>query len=313
MPDKLTSQEIRQINGSVDMFQNMPKGHEIGFTHKVFAQNCLPYKSLGDNVTSYVRINGNSGLKIEAGSVWDSRCNQFVTPGLPYGGGARLALFFIITEAKRTGKARIDLGNSFTEWANHLYGVGTPNGRKHNLDGRQIKRQQDQMIRLSSCTFTLGIGDGDHSFTNSGKLVKNIELWTPKNKNQKMLWPSYIELSQEFFDSLTKAIILVDLRAIMHLSGKPMAMDIYTWLAQRLWYVEQGKTAFVDWGSLKSQFCQSNNQPMKDFKKAFRGNLKKALMEYSQSRKAVNWNDKGLYLKRAPPPVPPKGQNPLLL
>lgn len=310
--NELTKQETRQVEGWIDMFTNPPKGDEVGFTHKAFGQNCLPYNNPGDDVREYVRKNGNSGLKIEAGSIWDNDLQDFVEIGLPYGGGARLGIIYFITEAKRTKSRRIQLGNSFTHWANKIYGVGKPNGRKYNLDSRQLKRLENQIFRLSACTFTLGVGNENGSKTSRGQMVTDIELWKPQHPNQGVLWQSYVELGEQFFESIQHSSILVDLRAIMHLAGKPMAMDIYTWIAQRLWYIPKGKVQRISWVALKSQFCQSEEQRMADFKKHFRKNLKVALGEYPKARTSVKVTAQGLELKSAPPAIPPQEQNYLL-
>ena len=288
-----------------------PEGDDFGFTHKALSQNPLPYKNPGD-VKEYLRRSGNTALSIEAGKVYDGRLNDFITPGIPYGGGARLALFYIMTEAIRRGNKHIELGNSFTSWANELYGVGQKNGRKHHLDSRQLKRLQDQMARIASCSFTLGYSREGRSYTDSGKLVKSLELWTPKDETQRVLWPSYIVLGEEFYNSLHNAKILVDLRAIMHLAGKPMAMDIYTWLAQRLYRISSNDSHFIAWTNLKEQFCQAPDQAMNHFKKYFRSNLQKAIAEYPESRSSVQIDGKGLTLTKAMPPIPPNGQTFLL-
>ena len=56
-----------------------------------------------------------------------------------------------------------------------------------------------------------------------------------------MLWPSTIQFSPRYFESLMKHAVPLNETAIARLSHNAMALDVYTWLAQRLHRVEEAK------------------------------------------------------------------------
>jgi hypothetical protein len=101
-----------------------------------------------------------------------------------------------------------------------------------------------------------------------------------------------------------------------------MALDIYSWLAQRLHRIEPGKPQTVSWLSLHGQFGQGYNPERIDkFRQVFRVALGKVLRVYRTARMEdskggrprrffVNgqalWREdpvQGLKLFHSPPPV----------
>jgi hypothetical protein len=71
-----------------------------------------------------------------------------------------------------------------------------------------------------------------------------------------VLWPSTVEFSLRYFESLVQHAVPLDEEAVARLSHSAMALDVYTWLAQRLHRVNPAKPAFVPWVSLWEQFGQ---------------------------------------------------------
>ena len=56
----------------------------------------------------------------------------------------------------------------------------------------------------------------------------------PKDADQRVLWPSTVTLSADYFASLQQHAVPLDPRAIAALAGSALALDVYVWLAQRL-------------------------------------------------------------------------------
>ena len=52
------------------------------------------------------------------------------------------------------------------------------------------------------------------------------------------------------------------------LAASSMALDVYVWLAQRLYRVPAGRPQFVDWNSLHEQFGQGYER-VRDFRRRF--------------------------------------------
>ena len=88
-----------------------------------------------------------------------------------------------------------------------------------------------------------------------------------------------------------------------------MALDVYVWLAQRLYRVQPGKPQFVDWASLYGQFGQGFAR-VRDFRRRFLHTLGQVGAAYPAAKMAAD--DRGLTLEHSPPPVAPK-QTRLLL
>ncbi len=131
-----------------------------------------------------------------------------------------------------------------------------------------------------------------------------------------------MQLSHDYFQSLTNHAVPLDEAHIAALSHSALALDIYTWLAQRLHRIPAGKPARVSWPALHGQFGQGYDpERIDNFRRVFRVALKEVLTAYkaarvddddpkpprlySQGGRAV-WREKpakGLTLHNSPPPV----------
>jgi hypothetical protein len=96
--------------------------------------------------------------------------------------------------------------------------------------------------------------------------------------------------------------IPLDNRALAVLAHNSMALDMYSWLAQRLHRIPVGETHFIAWLSLKAQFGQGYDR-MADFKRAFRRNLAMVKSQYSDA-KIEEVTNKGFNLRMSSPPIP---------
>src|SRR5271155_2317618 len=113
----------------------------IDFLHTVQCQCGIPYKNPGDEVREWDRKQGNTSLRIEAGSAIDPRTGDFTKLGLPYGEKPRLVLIHLATEAVRTGSPVVDVEESMTAFARSL-GLET--------NGQQLRSLKDQLARLAA-------------------------------------------------------------------------------------------------------------------------------------------------------------------
>lgn len=80
-------------------------------------------------------------------------------------------------------------------------------------------------------------------------------------------------LSHEFFATLAEHAVPLDPRAIHALQKSALALDVYTWLAHRLWRIKKPDGVKLSWRNLKEQFGQEYADP-KDFKKSFAARCK---------------------------------------
>ncbi len=117
------------------------------------------------------------------------------------------------------------------------------------------------------------------------------------------MWNSNVRLSDDYFNSLVNHAIPLDERALAALSNNALALDLYSWLAQRLHRVEKGKPEFIPWAALKEQFGEGYGEMYK-FKQKVRETLKLVHLQYRAARFSEEKN-KGLWLEHSAPPIPP--------
>ena len=168
---------------------------------------------------------GNATLRIEAGSALDPKTNEFVKLGLPYGEMPRLVLIHLASEAIRTNSAVVDVEGSMTAFARSL-GIDT--------SGPQLRHLKEQLTRLANSTVRMGFVEEGHAVQVNTQIVAAIDLWYPTEPSQKILWPSTVRLSGDFFASLGRHAVPLDNRAIRGIAHSSLALDTYTWLAQRM-------------------------------------------------------------------------------
>ncbi|GAB3963682.1 hypothetical protein GCM10028806_00060 [Spirosoma terrae] len=270
------------------------------FQHSVLCQTFLPYRNPGDDVTLWQQKQGNANLAVSATPYLNPQTEQYEILGIPYGPKARLILSHINTEAIRTQQQTINVEESMTAFIKSI-GLGT--------DGRTIKEVKEQLRRLSASTLSLGFTNGTRSVQVDLKIVKAFDVWFPKNDGQRVLWPSTVVLSDDYFKSLMNHAIPLDERALAALSNNAMAMDIYSWLAQRLHRIPENKPQFITWQALKDQFGQGYDR-MDNFKAIFRKTLHMAMKQYPNSlSKVEEVLNKGFNISYAQPPILPRNLN----
>ena len=281
----------RRLLDAAEAIRCEPQPDTIFFQHTVLCQTTLPYRNPGEGVRSWQRVNGSVHLEINAGKALHPELGRLVEIGLPYGTKPRLILAHLNTEALRHGSPVVDVEGSLTSFVKRL---------KLSTSGRNINTIKDQLTRLAASHITLGIMNGAEAVTINSQVVTAFNLWFPKDGEQRVLWPSTVRLSAEYFDSLTKHAVPLDDRALMALSGSAMALDVYAWLAQRLHRIERGKRASVPWAALKAQFGWHYDR-MDHFKEDFRQTVRLVHSQYRAAK--IEPNGQGMLLRHSPPPV----------
>ncbi len=282
----------RLIDASAAIRAEPPE--RIDFLHTIQCQIGIPYKNPGDHVREWDRHQGNASLRIEAGSAIDPHTGEFVKLGLPYGEKPRLVLIHLASEAVRTGKPVVDVEGSMTGFARSL-GLET--------NGQQLKSLKDQLARLASATVRMGVVEEGRAVQVNTQFVSAFDLWFPKQADQRLLWPSTVRLSEEYFQSLGKHAVPLDHRAVAILASSSMALDVYSWLAQRLHRVPPGRPQMITWVALHEQFGQGFAR-VRDFRRRFLQTLHQVQAAYPNAR--LSATDVGVSLENSPPPVPPR-------
>lgn len=265
----------------------------ILYQHSVLCQTCLPFRDPGDQVRSVERANGLVSLVVAAGQAFHPDTRHFVDVGLPFGPKPRLVLYHLNAEALRTQSPVIELEDSLTAFVKRTLGL--------DPGGRTIRTVKDQLTRLSAADFRIGtvVSEG-RAVTLKGCVIEGFELWVARDPQQRVLWPTTVQFSQRYFESLVRHAVPLNEVAIARLSHSAMALDIYTWLAQRLHRIEESKRVLVPWTSLSEQFGQGYVR-IRKFRSVFLSALKQVKAVYPDAKLDVS--GEGMTLKHSRPPV----------
>jgi hypothetical protein len=259
----------------------------IDFQHAVLCQVGMPRRKQAER--SFQRVSGTASILLEAGKLWDGR--SWKEQPLPYGVRPRLAMIHVSSEAVRTQSRVVDIGNSTHDLLKRL-GVST--------SGRGYALFRSQMNALAVCRLSLGYTIGEHAVTVDAKPFKRFEAWLSPTGQQSAMWPGELELTEEFYDTLTAHAVPLDYRAIAALKHSSLALDVYSWLAHRLHRVSPKAGTRVSWANMHDQFGQEYLS-QKDFKREFKKALRQALAAYPTARIASV--DGGLILNNSPTPI----------
>lgn len=261
------------------------------FLHTVMCQVGMPRRAT--DARTFERHSGPFSVLLEAGRLWNGR--EWVEQPLPSGTIPRLVMVHLSSEAVRTRSRRIELGDSLRQFLQML-GLQTNGGQRGGYTGFHR-----QMNALAACRLLIGMEKAGKVVTVDAKPIKRFEAWLQQDEKQPTLWPGVLELSPEFYETLTEHAVPLDYRALSALKHSALALDIYTWLAHRLWRIARPQGNMLSWTNLREQFGQEYRNP-KDFKKEFREVLKQVMLVYPSAR--IEECIGGLLLKPSPPPIP---------
>jgi hypothetical protein len=96
------------------------------------------------------------------------------------------------------------------------------------------------MNRLAACRITLASGGDDDGYarTTDVKPFNDFIAWTANKSNgTRSFWPGAIKLTQEFYYTLTEHPVPLERKDLAALKHSALALDIYTFLAERLWRI----------------------------------------------------------------------------
>jgi hypothetical protein len=254
----------------------------IGIMHAGFSMTALPHKDIIETV--WVRQGGSVKLRIESGIDANDQ-----PVGVPFGSIARMILLYLQTEAVKTRSREIELGRSMNHW---LTSMGIDNG------GKTYRLVREQSKRLSLCRLTFYRQTDDATHITNGSFVRDAILPT-RNDDQLSLWKELIRLDEGFYQSLIDHPMPVREAAIRQIGHRSMAIDVYIWLAYRLYQLT--KPSPVSWAALFAQFG-GGYQHIRQFRAKFKEPLALALAAYPEAN--VTADDTGVLLYPSPSPVP---------
>ena len=183
----------------------------------------------------------------------------------------------VSSEAVRTQCRTVEVGDSVRQFLLRL-GMGDGGGPR---GGYTVFRQQIES--LAACRLTIGMQSEGRVVTVDAKPIKRFEAWLNHDGSQRTLWPGVLELSNEFYETLTHHAVPLDYRALAALRHSSLGLDLYTWLAHRLCRINRPQGVRLSWNNLREQFGQEYKMS-KDFKREVRNMLKQVCAVYPEAR-----------------------------
>ena len=285
----LTRNARRLIEAGNRIIQEPPDRND--FLHTVMCQVGMPRKAT--EARTFERHSGHISVQLEAGKLWNGR--EWVQQPLPYGTTPRLVMVHLSSEAIRTKSRRVEVGDSMRQFLLTL-GMGDGGGPRGGYTA--IRKQVEA---LAACRLTIGMNIEGRVVNVDAKPIKRFDAWLHQDGSQQTLWPGVMELSTDFYETLTNHAVPLDYRALSALKHSALALDIYTWLAHRLCRIDKFAGVMLSWQNLREQFGQEYAES-KDFKREFRDVLRQVSVVYPSAR--IEEVDGGIKLFESPPPIP---------
>ncbi|MET0369110.1 MAG: replication protein RepA [Methylobacterium sp.] len=234
--------------------------------HSVLALCGLPYRDPGA-VREFSRTYGRNSLNLIAGRLKDPTTGAFEAQGLPYGPKARLMLLHLCTEAVRQRSAVVQVADTLSGFMREM-GFAVTGGERGTI--RQFK---EQLNRLAACTMQIGLWDGrDSATTLNVPPFRSLELWRPRagEGDEVQDGGRTVRFDQEFYETLIRHALPVDMRAAKAFSGSARKLDLLFWLGYRLRALP--RPLRLTWSNLHQQFG-AENASIRSFRQGFKADL----------------------------------------
>lgn len=292
-----SKQTIRIIRAARDAWEESRFGdldNEQTYQHAGLCQNYFPRRQPKGLLPSeaWEKVNGRATLFVQPMPVRNPLTGKMQYLGIPYGPAVRLLLCHINTQALLQGKATIDIAHNMTAF---VKSIGLSDG------GKQLQIIKNQLARLASSSVSLAFETApDRTRNATAQIIREFDLWFPKDENQHIIWDSHLTLGTDYFESLLQHAVPLNPKHLGALSQNATAIDIYSWLAHRLPRIDE-KSIQLHWGVIKQQFGESYAE-MKGFKRDFIAALKLVKTQYQSANFEVV-QEKGLILHPSPPVI----------
>jgi hypothetical protein len=295
----ITGVAERRIEAASQMFDIQTDAPNLTFLNPILAQTSLPYVEPPANLPFYKCENGNVATTIVRGTLHNPYTKKFELQGYPYGVKPRLMLMYLCTQVTLHRKKEIYLGGSLKEFQNRL-------GIEHSTGGNtgSLRPTKEQLMRLTASHLQLFCSDYTnkrYSMIHPAPMIRKFDFWLPTGLHEVSKWEGMITIGDEVFQCLMEGNMPLRSEAIVALQNSPMALDMYSWLAFRLWRIKTSPLKPIPWSTLQNQFGPGYSRT-RDFKRAFKETLALVLKVYPEARISFDANDE-LILYRSKPPV----------
>jgi hypothetical protein len=300
---ELQAVKIARAAGDVAMMK-ADEARTLAFISRVLVQAFLPHSDTKE--LTWQRRNGNFTLTLKSGMGHEKGKTVFY--GLPYGTVPRLLLAWLNSEAVKNAQDKenqnpriINLGRSLSDFLEKI-GVAQTGGKRGGITS--FKKQAERLFRAEisvSCTGENYLAEHDMKVSDG-----RFFFWNEKDSKQPSLWESYIELSDRFYNLVTKTPVPLDWRILKEIKQSPMALDLYMWLTHRMSYLNE--PVVIKWETLQQQFGADIGR-IDNFRAKVRHHLKK-IKAFWQDLNIDDSKSDGIYLYRTRSLVTPTKATP---
>ncbi len=220
---------------------------DVRFIHSVLAICALPYTRPAPDRRVWERRQGRMSLVVRAGGL-QSPDGTWVEQSLPWGSRGRLVQLHMCNEAMLSETPDVEIEGNFSGFLRSLgyKPTGGPRGT--------MRPFKEQIQAFAACSMQIGMWDGQQAKTYNTQPISSMNVWLPKDPGQGNVWSSKVTFSQDFFNTLKKHALPVNIHAVRAFANSPRKLDLYWWMGHRMHGLT--KTATIPWHSLKEQFGQ---------------------------------------------------------
>jgi len=269
-----------------DLAQQAAAEEGISFHYVPLIQCSFPHADPGE-AHSFTRRNG--WLELTLGTTRPET-------GLPYGVPARLLTIYCASEAVRTKSPEVYLGSSVHDFLRRL---DLPVTRG---DRGSLRVYANQLLKLIHCTLTIDENIKDANgrtglHIRQALFAEEARLWWDDASGVGQ--GSSLVLSSVLFHSILDRSAPLSTAAIRRLRKSPMDLDVYAWLAHRLYHLSKPST--VTWQQLSEQFGHGYSE-LRFFRRPFAASIKRVLEVYPEAK--LKLTDAGVILLPSRPHTP---------
>lgn len=260
------------------------RADSIGYINRTLVMATLPHSRVDGML--FERSNGNFRLRVLSGR-W----------GIPYGPKPRLLCYWLAKEIVKTKSREIEMGRTLSEFLSKL---------ELAREGRVIRAVKEQTRMLFGARIEL------ERLTHGRWEIRKMDVaehadiwWDPQAPDQAGLWGSRLIVGEGFYRECLEHPVPLDERALRALKQSSMGLDIYGWLAARLFVLRE--PTVVRWEQMQAQFgagYPETSRGLADFRKNFIIHLGRVRKVYEAAN--VEPLSSGLCLRPSRPPIPPK-------
>lgn len=249
-----------QLTEGFNIYTTPATPADLAFIAREFVLCTLPH-SEPKEVPVWGRTNGNLTLSIKPGYKRDEKTGKYVCIGYPYGTIPRLILIWMITEILRTKNRRLELGHHLSDFMEAL-GLNVSNGSigAKRSDASRLRKQMERLFR-STISFEYSKTDGvrtGRGWIDMQVAPEGFFWWDDKDPDQGVLWGSWIEVGEKFYQAVMANPYPLDIRVLRHIKDSALGIDLYTILNREAYRAsKEGEPRFLAWEWL---YLQTGNE-----------------------------------------------------